>query len=1515
LKTRFNTLLAFVLLFCSASVSRATTYVWYGNYNLDNPYYGDFNYNWNDSINWYPIGVPGSSDTAIITNAGSIVYLNNTTSVSNIVLGVPNSCTNNATVALYIQGNIINLYGQLTVNPCNNFNFDSGVINGVGTNATLSGDVTMTGSGQISGTINVGPNGVFSIVSGVDHNIPSFTLNNYGTVAWSAGRIRGGGLPGTVINNYGIWDSQGDLTFNTDYGADGFVFNNFGIFRKSAGTNSTVLPSIPFNNSGVVDVETGTVTLTGGGVLSGGSETGLGTLLLSGGGYALNGMTTTTNLLLAGGYLYGTTVINGALTWVVGNWNSTGSVLLTTNSLLNIVSASDHDLGYTSFTNYGTVAWSGPGRVRGGGVPGTQIYNYGLWDAQGDWTLNDDFGGDGTVFNNFGTLRKSTGTGNTTLVGVYLSNTGTLDIESGTVSLNGSASLTSGTQTGAGTLLMAAGGFTLGGMTTTPNTVLSGGVFYGDNIINGGLVWVSGDWINASSVTIATNSTVNIVSASDHNLGYINFTNYGTFSWNAGRVRGGGIPGTAIYNYGLWDVQDDLVLNDDYGGDGTVFNNFGTFRKSGGTNTAATVTGVYFANTGLMDIQAGNLVMSGALANNGILNIASGYVALNAGATLNGGTQTGAGLLQFAAGSFNINGTATGTNVQMAGGTLYGSNYLSGGLTWLGGNWNPGTSVTIPTNRVLSIGSAADHNLPGCTLNNFGTVAWSGGRLRGGGVPGTVYNNYGLWDSQGDLILNDDSGGAGSVFNNYGTFRKSAGTGITTVTAGVPFSNTGLMDVQIGNVSLNDGFSSTGTINIVSGYVSLNNGGVLTGGVQTGAGLLQLAVGSFNVNGLTTTTNLQMTGGALYGTNFFTSGLYWFGGNWNSANLVTIPTNTVLNVLSTADHDLASCTLNNYGTVTWTAGRLRGGGNPATVYNNFGLWDSQSDLTFNSDLGLNGYVFNNFGTFLKSGGTNSTTLVAGATAPNFKSSGLVNVATGSLVLADGGTFSAGSVTGAGYTYLSAGNFSFKNTTTTTKVWQAGGNLVGANVINGGFIWNNGTWNSASSVTILSNSAVYAVSAADHDLASCTVSNLGAFNWVSGRLRGGGNPGTMVQNFGLWDAQSDYAFNSDLGLSGFVFNNLGTFRKSGGSSGTTFSPSGGGSTFNNHGTVSNLTTGPVYLNGGGIFSAGSISGLAVLGGGSFNINGTVTSTNVQETGGYLYGSNVLSGGFVWAGANWDSVSSIVVSPNTELDIVTSADHDLASCTLNNFGRVEWLGGRLRGGGNPGTVINNNGVWDVQCDYALNSDLGLNGIAFNNAGKFRKFNTTGTTSWVASGGSTTFNDLGGSVELDSGTLSIAGSFYTPVAGLTIGVGGTNSGQYGSLIVSQVFFVNGPLTVFLTNNFLPYKPEQFTIVSSALDSGVFNTAALAAGLGINYTNNSVYLVATNSAPPQIFAQASSGSLLFSFSTLRNQNYTVQLSTNLASGNWVTWFSIPGNGATQQFALPITNTVAAMFLRISEP
>ena len=84
-------------------------------------------------------------------------------------------------------------------------------------------------------------------------------------------------------------------------------------------------------------------------------------------------------------------------------------------------------------TNAGTVVWSGAGNFI---LSQSGVYNLAgsLFDMQNDLTISPNVGGE--FFNNAGMLRKSSGSGWST-VGVWLDNSGTVDALSGIIKITG----------------------------------------------------------------------------------------------------------------------------------------------------------------------------------------------------------------------------------------------------------------------------------------------------------------------------------------------------------------------------------------------------------------------------------------------------------------------------------------------------------------------------------------------------------------------------------------------------------------------------------------------------------------------------------------------------------------------------------------------------------------------------------------------------------------------------------------------------------------------------------------------------------------------------------------------------------------------------------------------------------------------------------------------------------------------------------------------------------------------
>jgi hypothetical protein len=511
------------------------------------------------------------------------------------------------------------------------------------------------------------------------------------------------------------------------------------------------------------------------------------------------------------------------------------------------------------------------------------------------------------------------------------------------------------------------------------------------------------------------------------------------------------------------------------------------------------------------------------------------------------------------------------------------------------------------------------------------------------------------------------------------------------------------------------------------------------------------------------------------------------------------------------------------------------------------------------------------------------------------------------------------VTGSGGLQLcnnggSAPYYNINNTLMTTNVQLAGGALDGNNTLMGGFTWSSGYFDSVSTVTVATNTLLVMNSGGNQITSSGILTNAGTMQLTGGTtlsLSGYPPDGTLVNLPGATvDVQENGTMSRNTGNE--YISNQGTFLKS-----------SGGGTFNilpqfySSGTV-DVESGTVVLLYGGTFTGGAVTGPGGLllatgngGGQYYNFNNTVTTTNVQLAGGRLDGNNTLMGGFTWSSGGLDNVGitgTLTVATNTLLVMNSGGNQITYSGILTNAGTMQLTGGTtlsLSGYPPDGTLVNLPGATvDVQENGALNNNTGFEYIS--NQGTFLK-----------SSGGGTFNILppfynSGAVAIDSGTLSVPNDFTVAAGGLTIGIGGTNSGQYGKLVSGGVATLNGPLNVFLANGYKSFAPDQFTIVSASSDSGSFSSVSLPAGLSVNYAGAYAWLQSTNM---QVIPQLSDTNLQFSFYTFTGQSYTIQTTTNLAGGIWNFYQNTTGNNDFQSFTLPITNTVPQLFLRVSQP
>jgi len=437
-------------------------------------------------------------------NGGSLTLLNNT--ISNFVL---NSGTLNlgpafqggAITNLALVGTILNGTNQVsgTFSCGGGFNGSLTVLGG--------GLMNWTGGASL-GPLTVASGAILNI-GGNSTVYVEAPLTNAGIVNWTgtvgiAVYNNSSGYTGLIQNLAGaVWNIQSDQSMSVGYSGN-YYFNNAGSVIKSIATGTTTF-SIPFYNLGSVASQSGAINFNDGGTIggaysaaagkiigftagnstsSGATITGPGTiqmtsgnltlanniipnLLLAGGtlnlaagfqggaitnltlaGAALNGTNSVTGIFNCGGGFSGSLLVAGG---AIMNWTggaAAGPLTVATNGVLNIAGSSTVYLE-APLTNAGSVDWTGTAGIavynnNSGYLGSIQNLAGGVWNIQSDQSMSTGYNGP-YFFNNAGTVIKSETTGTTTISPPF-SNSGTLDIENGTMNFNGNPAYT---QTGA----------------------------------------------------------------------------------------------------------------------------------------------------------------------------------------------------------------------------------------------------------------------------------------------------------------------------------------------------------------------------------------------------------------------------------------------------------------------------------------------------------------------------------------------------------------------------------------------------------------------------------------------------------------------------------------------------------------------------------------------------------------------------------------------------------------------------------------------------------------------------------------------------------------------------------------------------------------------------------------------------------------------------------------------------------------------------------------------------------
>lgn len=892
---------------------------------------------------------------------------------------------------------------------------------------TLSGagDITVTGSlTWNSGSMNgagktmLPAGSTLTIGTGATHTLGRQLVNN-GDAVWSGGAIA---MSNGILVNNGTFTANASTTLQC-YGAGGTnAINNAGIFSKQ-GIGDVIIfaaPSaMPLNNTGLLTVAGGNLSLGGGstntGIMvqsgatltltagftynAGGGLQGAGTLNFNGGTHTFatgqfsptgpvnfNGGTVTinnafspsvlgpiagtvilnTSLSLANITLSGTIsgsgdiTVSGSFTWLGGTMSGTGKTILTAGSTL-VFSTNAHNLS-RRLDSGGAASWLGGDIAFSGGTLNVL--------AGTTFTLNTNaavkmIGSAGVnAVNNAGSIVKL-GIGDAQFVPggtpVALNNTGSITAQQGS--------------------------FTIGGGGTTSGTIAVplGGVLN----LSAAFGYSGGSISGAGQVTF---------SGGIHVMTLTNFIPTGTVSFSGGTVT----VANAISPTGMGPISGTVIF-------------ISSLNFAGALDISGSVT--FGVNESL-----GSMTLSGTLA--GV-----GDVSINGTFTWSGGTMSGTGRTVVLAGStLVINGSAHTLSRPME---IYSAgSWTDGDIAFSGGSitTHAGSAFTLdPATTVTATGTSGVN-----AWTNQGTLTKIGAgtaRLAAGANGVTIDNSSQIVVQDGVLDL---SGGG----TNTGTFQ-SLGTGTlsfgaTMTWSGGSISGSGAVTFAGGTHSVTSTqFTPTGAVNFSGGIVTIGNaftpatlgaiGATATfNAVVNYSGDLTV-VGTAGFAAAESFANVTLSG-TLAGAGAITvrTALTWTAGTMTGTGSTVLAAGSV-NILSGGSHSL-SRVLTIAGAAGWTGGDMVFSGGTMNIAAGGVL---TADLpTTTSISGLTGTnAINNSGQLVKLG-VGTLQLTSSSHGVVFNNYGATQVTTGTLSIGGNGTTTGIITVNVGRSVVLSASFSY-----------------------------------------------------------------------------------------------------------------------------------------------------------------------------------------------------------------------------------------------------------------------------------------------------------------------------------------------------------------------------------------------------------------------------------------------------------------------------------------------------------
>ena len=738
------------------------------------------------------------------------------------------------------------------------------LVNGV---LTIASDMTWT-SGNLTGAgiTRIAPGATLTLSGAADKMIgASHRLENAGTILWQAGALYFEDQA-TLANLAGAtFDVQGDLYASAAYSSSNHgIFDNAGTFRKTSGNGTATFTSnVAFNNSGSVEIQSGTLDVNRG-LSTGTYDIASGAILNV---HADHQFDDDSVLIGSGQFTGDLTVIGlleieGNLQWQNALLSGTGVSRIAPGATLTLSGTADKMIGTGHrLENAGTILWQAGALYFDDQATLANLAGA-TFEVQGDLYASAAYSSSNhEIFDNAGTFHKTSGNGTATFTSnVAFNNSGSVEIQSGTLSfnegssagiftvnaLNNSCLALSGytfedgaSIQGSGSL-NAAGTVTFNGSTSIEGTFTRGGTgifnVTGTLLIQTDMEWVAGGFGGTGVSRVAPGATLTLSGTADKMIGTGHrLENAGTILWQAGGLYFDDQATLANLAGATFEVQGDLYASAAYSSSNHgIFDNAGTFHKTSGNGTATFTSNVAFNNSGSVEIQSGTLDVNRGLST-GTYDIASGAI-----------------LNVHADHQFDDDSVLIGSGQFTGDLTVIGLLEIEGNLQWQNALLS-GTGVSrIAPGATLTLSGTADKMIgTGHRLENAGTILWQAGALYFDDQA-TLANLAGAtFEVQGDLYASAAySSSNHGIFDNAGTFHKTSGNGTATFTSNVAFNNSGSVEIQSGTLSFGTTFLQT------AGSTRLRGGGI-TGSLNIVGGTLS---GSGNIGGAVTSAGTVMPG-------------------------------------------------------------------------------------------------------------------------------------------------------------------------------------------------------------------------------------------------------------------------------------------------------------------------------------------------------------------------------------------------------------------------------------------------------------------------------------------------------------------------------------------------------------------------------------------------------------------------------------------------------------------------------